>query len=83
MNPNDLRPRAIALARQGEAPIQDIASGLGIDASVIFRWVAEDDMANDVRAKLATLNAELEHVHRSLSALALEIDTWRRVLEAV
>lgn len=83
MDPIDPRPRAIALAREGKAPIQDIATDLGIDASLIFRWVTEDDLANEARTKLAALNTELEHVHRSLSALALEIDSWRRVLEAV
>ena len=42
--PKEFKQGAIALARQGERPIAEVAHGLGIAESCLRRWLKQDQL---------------------------------------
>ncbi|PZF56615.1 hypothetical protein DEI81_15890 [Curtobacterium sp. MCBD17_013] len=74
--PEEFRRRAVALARQGEKPVREIAKDLGISESGLRRWMSEaaveegraEGMTRDERAELVRLRRE-----NRLQAMEIEI----------
>ena len=42
--PREFRENAVALARQGDRPISEIAKGLGIADSCLRNWIKRDQL---------------------------------------
>jgi len=77
--PEEFRRRAVALARQGEKPVREIAEDLGISESGLRRWMSEADI-EEARAEGRTRDerAELVRLRRENRVQAMEIEILKR-----
>lgn len=78
--PKEFREGAIALARQGERSVPDIAKDLGIAESCLRNWLKQDKVDRHERDDGITTNerAELNELRRKVRRLEQEKEILRK-----
>ena len=77
--PQELRRRAVDLARSGQQPVAKIAADLGISESCLRRWMAVDDVDAGRREGLTTDERnELVELRRRTRVLEMEVEILGR-----
>ena len=78
-HPKEFRDDVVAVARQGEAPIAQIAADFGISESCLRNWLRQADVEAGVRpGSTAVENAELREARRKIRLLEQENEVLRR-----
>jgi transposase len=78
-HPKEFRDDVIAVARKGEAPLQQIAKDFGISDSCLRNWLRAADVEDGNRPGLtATESAELRELRRRNRLLEQENEVLRR-----
>jgi transposase-like protein len=77
--PDEIRQRAIELARTGDQSVAKVAADLGIATSCLRRWMKQDDIDGGRRVGLDTdERAELVRLRRELRTAQMENEILRR-----
>ncbi len=78
-HPPEFRQRAVQLAREGTAPVAEIAKDLGISESCLRNWMAQADADDNGGPRLATAEKkELAELRRRNRVLEQENEILRR-----
>jgi transposase len=78
-HPKEFRDDVVAVARQGEAPIAQIAADFGISESCLRNWLRQADVEDGVRpGTTAAENSELREAKRKIRLLEQENEVLRR-----
>ena len=78
-HPREFRDDVVAVARKGEAPLQQIAKDFGISDSCLRNWLRAADVEDGNRPGLtATDSAELRELRRRNRLLEQENEVLRR-----
>ncbi|WP_380168341.1 transposase [Jannaschia sp. R86511] len=78
-HPREFRDDVVAVARKGEAPLQQIAKDFGISDSCLRNWLRAADVEDGNRPGLtATESAELRELRRRNRLLEQENEVLRR-----
>lgn len=78
-HPPEFRERAIALARTGDKPIDQIAADLGISASCLRNWIRQDDVNEGRRGGTSSDDQEeLVRLRRELRVAKMENEILKR-----
>jgi transposase len=78
-HPREFRDDVVAVARKGEAPLQQIAKDFGISDSCLRNWLRAADVEEGNRPGLtATESAELRELRRRNRLLEQENEVLRR-----
>ena len=78
-HPKEFRDDVVAVARQGEAPIAQVAHDFGISESCLRNWLRQADVEDGVRpGTTAAENAELREARRKIRLLEQENEVLRR-----
>jgi transposase len=78
-HPKEFRDDVVAVARQGEAPIRDIARDFGISESCVRNWLRAADAAQDRRGSgNRPESEELRELRRRNRQLEQENEVLRR-----
>lgn len=77
--PLEFRRDVVAVARNGEAPLSQIAKDFGISESCLHRWLKLADVDDGVRPGVTTQeSAELRELRKRNKALEQENEILRR-----
>jgi len=77
--PSEFRKRAVALAREREKPIKQIAMDIGISESCLRNWMAQADVDEGKREGLTSEErVELRELRREVRVLKMERDLLSR-----
>jgi len=77
--PAEFRQRAVELARQGEKPLRQLASDLGVSDQTLHNWLKQADIDEGRRAGLTTEErAELVRLRRVNRVLEMENEILKR-----
>jgi transposase-like protein len=76
----EFKQGAVALARQGERPVREIAQELGIAESCLRRWLKQDqlDLGERTDGMSSDERAELTELRRRVRRLEQEKDILRK-----
>jgi transposase len=78
-HPREFRDDVVAVARQGEAPIAQIAKDFGISESCLRNWLAKADVQDGRKPGVtASESAELKELRRRNRLLEQENEVLRR-----
>ena len=78
-HPKEFRDDVVAVARQGEMPIEQVAKDFGITESCLRRWLARDDVEAGVRPGVTQAESEeLRKAKRRVRELEMENEVLRR-----
>ncbi len=78
-HPKEFRDDVVAVARKGEAPLQQIAKDFGISDSCLRNWLRAAEVEDGNRPGLtATESAELRELRRRNRLLEQENEVLRR-----
>jgi transposase len=78
---DEYKAEAVRLVKDSSKPVAQIARELGVNANVLYRWVAEEREANAVgktRSSVKGEQQELAQVRRELERVTQERDFLRR-----
>lgn len=81
MHPDDVRLQAVARARAGIGTIPQIAEDLGVNASDIFRWAADDGDSASEGTDLDQLRTDVHELQRSFIVLFLDVWEFKERLD--
>ena len=77
--PKEFRDDVVAIARQGESPISQIAKDFGISESCLRNWLQAADVEDGRRSGVtASESAELREVKKRVRVLEQENEVLRR-----
>lgn len=78
---DEYKAEAVRLVRDSGKPVAQLARELGVNANVLYRWVAEEREANSVgktRSAVKAEEAEIARLRRELDRVTQERDFLRR-----
>ncbi len=81
--PEEFRRDVIAVARNGEAPIRQVAKDFGISEACLHRWlkIADRDEGIDSGGpRTGDQSAELRKAHKRIKLLEQEAEVMRRAV---
>lgn len=77
--PKEFRADVVAVARQGEIPIAQVAKDFGITESCLRRWLAQDDVEAGIKPGVTRAESEeLKKAKRRVRELEMENEVLRR-----
>lgn len=77
--PKEFRDDVVAIARQGHAPIAQIAKDFGISETCLRNWLAKADIEDGHKPGVTSAeNAELREARRKIRLLEQENEVLRR-----
>ncbi len=77
--PREFRQDVIRVARQGEAPVSQVAKDFGISGSCLHRWLQQADVEDGKRPGVTvTESAEIRELKRRNRLLEQENEVLRR-----
>ena len=79
--PGEFRRDVVAVARQSDAPISQVASDFGISESCLQRWLKLDDIGEGNRSGVTQAETvELRETNKRIRLLEQENETSRRAV---
>lgn len=77
--PREFRDDVVAIARQGEIPIRQVALGFGVTESCLRRWLGQDDVEAGAKPGVTSAESEeLKKARRRVRELEMENEVLRR-----
>lgn len=79
--PKEFRDDVVAVARKGEAPLNQIAKDFGISEGCLHGWLKRADLAEGARpGTTAAESAELREAKKRIRLLEQEAEVMRRAV---
>ena len=79
--PKEFRDDVVAVARKGEAPLNQIAKDFGISEGCLHGWMKKADIADGARpGPSAAESAELREAKKRIRLLEQEAEVMRRAV---
>jgi len=79
--PKEFRDDVVAVARKGEAPLNQIAKDFGISEGCLHGWMKKSDIADGARpGPTAAESAELREAKKRIRLLEQEAEVMRRAV---
>ncbi len=79
--PKEFRDDVVAVARKGEAPLNQIAKDFGISEGCLHGWMKKADIADGARpGPTAAESAELREAKKRIRLLEQEAEVMRRAV---
>jgi transposase len=79
--PQEFRDDVVAVARKGEAPLNQIAKDFGISEGCLHSWMKKADVADGARpGPTAAESAELREAKKRIRLLEQEAEVMRRAV---
>lgn len=79
--PEEFRRDVVAVARRGEAPLEQIAKDFGISTNSITNWLRRADIDEGAKPGITTVEAaEIRELKRRNRLLEQEAEVMRRAL---
>ena len=79
-HPKEFRDEVVAIARQGETPVVQIARDFGISAATVYEWIKKADVEDDTTsfANGADSDTDLRAAKNRIRTLEQELEVLRR-----